>query len=251
MIIATICVRDEEEIVGSCIEHHLLHGVDKIIITDNGSVDSTNEIIRSYSDVIVVEKPIHDYRHGEWVTEMARKAYYLGATWVMNIDSDEFWYNFKLAYEAPNDVDVITIKPNYDYTPLLYAKQDKFNSSEMPFFTHCPSVLRMVHRAMPNVVVADGNHYLKNNHRRNIHDSRIYLKHYSIRSYDQFEKKIINGGTALEKSPQNEGQSTHWRMWYKQWKNGELHEEYKKISMSPDQVIENYYKSIIYAKVLL
>ena len=46
----TLLVRDEAEILALNLEHHLAQGIDFFIVTDNGSVDATPEILQTYAD---------------------------------------------------------------------------------------------------------------------------------------------------------------------------------------------------------
>lgn len=238
MIIVTICVRNEEEIIGQCIEHHLSEGAVKIILTDNGSTDNTRYIAEKYKEVEIIDEPNHDYRHGEWVTRMARLAFNRGATWVANIDADEFWSNIKYVYDVKEDVSVIRIAPNYDFLPLKSSKSGEFNQNLMPFWTRSKQRLRLIHRSFPNVIVSDGNHFVMNCPGKEIESDEIIMKHYSIRSYEQFEKKVIKGGTALLKSPQGIDKSTHWRYWYKLYNEGNLRFHYENNICIDDKLYE-------------
>ncbi|MCU1444223.1 MAG: glycosyltransferase family 2 protein, partial [Cryobacterium sp.] len=89
----TVMVRNEADIIGPMIDHHLAQGVDGIIVTDNGSVDGTLEILESYGDRIELKRdPVHRKQQHSVVTAMARDAYsHFGADWVINADADEFW----------------------------------------------------------------------------------------------------------------------------------------------------------------
>ena len=42
----TLLLRDEEDIVRENLDFHLAQGVDRVIVTDNGSEDRTVEILR-------------------------------------------------------------------------------------------------------------------------------------------------------------------------------------------------------------
>lgn len=250
MIVATICARDEENIIGQCIEHHL-QSVNKIILTDNGSVDRTKEIASRYKEVEIIDQPDHDYRHGEWVTKMARMAWKMGAKWVANIDADEFWVGLERVYDVVNSVSVIRLPPNYDYLTFQDATDLPFNPTDFPFWTRSVQSLRLVHRAFENVVVTDGNHDVYNCRGGCLYTNEIYVKHYPIRSYSQFEKKVIKGGTALLKSPQHGGMSTHWRKWYGDYQNGNLRKIYDEMAIARHTSLELVNSGKVRAKILL
>jgi hypothetical protein len=94
----TLKVRDEEDILADNLRFHLAQGVDFFVITDNGSTDSTPEILDRFSSAglaRVTSEPSEDFhnRGQEWVTKMARAAAAEhGADWVVHGDADEFWW---------------------------------------------------------------------------------------------------------------------------------------------------------------
>jgi GrpB-like predicted nucleotidyltransferase (UPF0157 family) len=94
----TLKVRDEEDILADNLRFHLAQGVDFFVVTDNGSTDSTPEILDRFSSAglaHVTSEPSEDlYNRGhEWVTKMARAAAAEhGADWVVHGDADEFWW---------------------------------------------------------------------------------------------------------------------------------------------------------------
>ncbi len=95
-VVVTLLVRDEEDIVVDNMNYHLEAGADLILVTDNGSVDSTRDIVQTFVDkgtgrLLVEPAPIHS--QWRWVTRMARIAYWdHDADWVINTDADEFWW---------------------------------------------------------------------------------------------------------------------------------------------------------------
>ena len=91
----TLMVRDEADVVGAMLEHHRAQGVDHVIITDNGSIDGTADVLRRYEEAgfaTVWHDPVHRKQQYQTVTRMARHAATaMGADWVINADADEFW----------------------------------------------------------------------------------------------------------------------------------------------------------------
>ncbi len=89
-------VRDEGDVIEDNLRVHHALGVERFIITDNGSRDETLEVLRRFEDaglahVIHEEGP---FREGvmEWMNRMARLAATdFGAEWVLHGDADEFW----------------------------------------------------------------------------------------------------------------------------------------------------------------
>jgi hypothetical protein len=90
-------VRDEGDVLEANLRYHHALGVDRFIVTDNGSTDATPEILARYREAglaQVLEAPGTDYREAGagWLTRMARlAATEHAADWVIHTDADEFW----------------------------------------------------------------------------------------------------------------------------------------------------------------
>jgi hypothetical protein len=90
-------VRDEGDVLETNLRYHHALGVDRFIVTDNGSTDETPEILSRYAEaglVQVIEAPGTDYREqgAGWLTRMAQlAATEYDADWVIHTDADEMW----------------------------------------------------------------------------------------------------------------------------------------------------------------
>jgi Glycosyl transferase family 2 len=97
-LVMTLKVRDEADIISDNLRFHRAMGVDFFVVTDNGSVDGTSEILERYVAAglaHVIQEPTSGLRSNEmdWTTRMARlAASEYGADWVFNNDADEFWW---------------------------------------------------------------------------------------------------------------------------------------------------------------
>ena len=69
VLVMTLLVRNEADIISSNIDFHLDQGVDFIIATDNLSVDGTTDILRAYERRGVlhyIHQPDDDYAQHRW-----------------------------------------------------------------------------------------------------------------------------------------------------------------------------------------
>jgi hypothetical protein len=96
-LVMALKVRDEGDVLEANLRYHHALGVDRFIVTDNGSTDATPEILARYREAglaQVLEAPGTDYREAGagWLTRMARlAATEHAADWVIHTDADEFW----------------------------------------------------------------------------------------------------------------------------------------------------------------
>jgi hypothetical protein len=241
-LVMTLLVRDEEDIVADAIDFHLAQGVDEVIVTDNGSEDATLEILRSYEAggvARVILEPTDDYSQGRWVTRMARMAAdELGADWVINSDADEFWWpregTLRSIFEGlGEDVGaVVGRRTNFvprpeDGRPYWERMTLRERESLNPVGKPLPP--KLAHRAHPEIVVVQGNHRIKGpDLGSTLDDGAIEILHFPMRSYAQFENKIVKGGRAYARNrelPQKTGRT--WRRLYETWEQGGLPAHYE------------------------
>jgi glycosyltransferase involved in cell wall biosynthesis len=236
-LVMTLLVRDEQDILRENIEFHLAQGVDKVIVTDNASTDSTPDIVREYERrglARLILEPSDDYAQGKWVTRMARlAAAEEGADWVINNDADEFWWprqgDLRSAFESvPDEVGVVVCK-RVNFVPRAEDERpfwQRMTVREVESFNDFgrPLPPKAAHRAHPEVTVRQGNHKIEDvDLGQKLDDARIEILHFPMRSYAQFENKIAKGGAAYARNkdlPKRTGRT--WRLLYEKWQAGEL-----------------------------
>lgn len=234
-IVATICVKNEEDIIGSNIEYHINHGVTHFIITDNNSTDRTRNIIERYPEVVeIIEEKEEDHNQSKWVTKMARMACKLNPDWIIHLDADEFWCGIGELKFIENKY--IANKNMYLHPPVGCD----FDFSKMqyyPFFNiqKLHNECKVAHRPDPDVVITHGNHGFEGN----VEISwpyKISRHHYPVRSYKQFVRKSVDGHKALQKRG---SVCERWKKWHDLYQENLLEDNYKSICNSWINFIKN------------
>jgi Glycosyl transferase family 2 len=215
-LVMTLLVRNEEEILEANLDYHLAQGVSFVIVTDHGSTDSTPKILRRYeqrglAQVIRVEG--HEHHQSRRVTRMARMAAIdLGADWVINNDADEFWWP-----RAGTLVDALDAIParfgqivveRHDFLPGLsrpgapFYQQLTVRKKVSKNLKGGPLEPKVAHRGHPTVVVAPGNHSISDAPLSPMPDSSLLeVFHFPIRTFPQFERKVLATGVGYESLP--------------------------------------------------
>ena len=200
MIVATLLMRDEEEIVRENIEHHLANGVDAFLVTLHRSMDRTREILREYPQVLdVYERQEEAYNQASWITLMAQEACRFKPYWIVHLDADEFWEGLKLLYEMPADVGLVTLTHAFEHRPEPDMEYGKFRREQMPRSERVP-FNKVMHRPTTRIRIHQGNHGADRHKGKAISTDAITIHHYPIRSYEHFERKVVQGGQAYEAS---------------------------------------------------
>lgn len=229
MIVLTLLVRDEADVVAANIEHHLDLGVDHMIVTDHCSVDETPDILRGYERAGVLSVIREDelaYLQAQWVTRMARRAEAMGATWVINSDADEFWW--------PTRGDLRSTLDNVerDVDGLVVDRHDFIGdtTSSAPWFERMvyryavsrnllgePLPPKVCHRAHPEVEVSMGNHDVSWGGRGLLEPvGELSIMHVPVRTRAQLEHKIAMGGDALKRTGTGPETGHVWRRLHEQ-----------------------------------
>ena len=253
----TLMVRDEADIIGPMLSHHLDQGIDKIIVTDNGSVDGTLEILRGFSDrglIDLREDPVHRKQQHSVVTAMARDAFLLyGADWVLNADADEFWMpvdrssSLREALELhPKSLQSFVV-PVVDMIgppaaigsglQRLVYRDLRTNAALNKIGLHAHSTPDTVHIGVPDIEIAQGNHFVSLEGRGvEPANALIEVLHFPWRSWDQFERKVRSAGLGYENNPDlNPSPNHHGMQEYRRYKLGSLQSFYVLRHPTPEE----------------
>jgi hypothetical protein len=213
VIVMTLLVRDEEDVIATNIAYHLARGVDHVIVTNNRSVDATRAIVEGFvasGRVSLLDEDGDDYSQHHWVTRMARMAAAMGADWVINADADEmFWPAHgdlaSVLAAAPASAGAL-VAERTNFLPLHASGGNPFVRMRR---RHVASVNglgrplggKTMHRAAADVVVAPGNHDVASPSLGGQESTdAVVILHYPYRSRSQFARKVANGGAALERN---------------------------------------------------
>jgi hypothetical protein len=254
-LIMTLLVRNEEDIVRENILYHLNRGVDKLIVTDNNSEDGTLDILYEFEKQGVIDL-IHEkednYTQSKWVTRMAAIAMEkYNADWLIHSDADEFWWPAEgdlkdVLATVPPEFKVIVV-PRNDFIPRPEpdgALFERMIIKNLKSLNHIgmPLPPKVCHRAIPGVIVAQGNHKLIHPPDLQAFNTPLLeIMHFPMRSYRQFESKIAFGGAALERNDELPKTTQRgWRNLYDDFKNGTLPEYYYSKTLSPEDVAQAF-----------
>jgi len=212
-LVMTLLVRNEADIIEANLDYHLAQGVDFVIVTDHGSRDETAELLRPYEQAGVAEvlrEEGEEHHQSVRVTRMARLALSRhAADWVINNDADEFWWPLSgslrdVFASIPAGYGQIEVQrrnflPRLDragpfHSRLLHRDAQSLNAEGRALEP------KVAHRAHPDVVVAPGNHSISGAELRPAPAGELLeIFHFPMRSYEQFERKVIQTGTGYEK----------------------------------------------------
>jgi hypothetical protein len=212
-LVMTLLVRNEAEIIEANLDFHLAQGVDYVIVTDHASTDGTEELLQPYVQagvVTVLHSEGEAHAQSGRVTRMARLALTEhSADWVINNDADEFWWPLS---GSLRDV-FASIPAAYGQIEVQRRNFLPYPEGSEPFYSRLvyrdalsltpndrPLQPKVAHRAHHDVVVAPGNHWISGGELLPAPAGElIEIFHFPMRSYDQFERKVIQTGIGYEK----------------------------------------------------
>lgn len=244
-VIGTLLVRDEQDIVLNCIEHHLKHGVDGFIITDNGSSDNTAELCMKHPACLrFIREPSKNFNHqGRWVTRMARlAAIKYGAKWIVNIDADEFFYGADTIQDLPPNINAIKVQGCRHHVLTAEVPYQTFSRAFMPYYYCGPankdSHGKTIHRANSQIRVVNGNHLAIGPWRNrgvvtNAKFPAFFYHHYEHRSYQRWVIKCRNADEVCNRKPKYK--SGRWSAYGRIFQEGRTLETYNQKIITVEQ----------------
>jgi hypothetical protein len=226
-LIVTLLARDEADVIDAQVAFHLNAGADFVIATDNNSHDGTTEILEAYARegvLHLIREPAEGLRQGEWVTRMARLAASdFGADWVINTDADEFWWprggSLKEVLAAvPERYGIVqafwrSFVPRPDegsfFAEAMTARLSQYAPINDPTSFYRP-VIKVAHRADPQVTVGRGNHALADSDLLPLPTWHpIEVLHFPLRSKAQWMRKVELQGKAFTEHIDRSGTGYH------------------------------------------
>lgn len=262
-LIMTLLVKNEADIIADNIRVHHKLGVDGFAVMDNGSCDGTLELLQQLKDeginIHIIHQPAQDYQQAKWMTELAFYARdKMGADMVISNDADEFYIpkngiDLKAYFTRKDSVvtvrrynmalDERAMQPGYQYwdgdlkviNPIFYDKSAQLKQD---------SVSMLLVKISPKAIVnpyglfrlKGGNHWARHVWRliSKRDESGIEVIHFPIRSYEQFERNIINRKRLIETT--NARMGDHYRRWVRLYDEGKLREEFQKFLLSGNDI---------------
>lgn len=208
----TLVVRDEEDVLPANLDYHLAQGVDVVLVVDHGSSDRTPEILGEYEQTGRVRAFRDEDRAHDQVTRVNRllrlAAEEHHADWVIHGDADEFWMPLvgslrdvfaavpeRYGYVVAHRTNFVPVDRNsgafHDRMVLRERRSLNLRGDDLE-----PKVAQ---RPAAATSVAPGNHSLEQPVMDRAPDAGLVeVLHFPIRSFEQFERKVLNTGIGYE-----------------------------------------------------
>ena len=243
-------VKDEEDIIFANLTWHFAMGARQFLIMDNLSTDSTRAEIDRFirlseplgARVLVIDEREEGYYQSRKTTAAAHLAKtYFGAEWVIALDADEFIYIshgdlYSVLARGEKQIEnelgisrltaLFTASIQFQLIDHFCTASDSVGEPNpivrMPFRRRkAKGGYKTAARWDSSLVFGQGNHVVNIVGGGMIPAVRAgpfgaHIRHFPVRSFDHFRRKVINGGKAYLKAPDLSPKTgQHWREWYK------------------------------------
>ena len=218
----TLMVRDEADIIRPLIDHYREQGIDHILVTDNGSLDGTAEILEEYARngaIELLHDPVHRKQQSPVVTAMARQLSEKHAVdWVINTDADEFLLSKNRALsladvfaQLPIAIRSFTVPVTNLVGPLAaegtgigrLVWRDRRSPEELAKVgLKAQPTHNAIHVGSPDVTVSQGNHFVSIASEGDVPAGlEMEVLHLPWRSWAQYRHRVEVSGNAYRSNP--------------------------------------------------
>jgi hypothetical protein len=200
--------RDEGDILEKSLHHWRSLGVDRFYLLDNGSADNSKSIAQRFVSTLTY---VFDWDTATWE---GRKLYnHLkiialedGANWLFPADADEFLQLPKGCTTVQEWLAQYPQNPAWGELPYLNiypSGREVWQEPQRKAFGYFSA----------DMTISVGNHIVEN-YTPTLDPFGAYYRHYSVRSYPQFRKKMINWMNAFKDSEfQDHPHVENYRRW--------------------------------------
>lgn len=209
-----VMVKNEADVIEAFVTHAFTQGLDCLLIMDNGSSDGTREKLNDLSSthhLLIGEDQEPGYFQAHKMSRLAWAAWRGGADWVVPMDADEFWLGEQgtLAQDlGQRTSDVVTAKV---YNVFPTPRQPQLTAPTGPVrFDHEPGPHdKVCARSFPGMWFSVGNHFVSRPGRR---EGTLKIVHLPWRSFEQYQRKVTQGASALARTNLALDLGSHWRV---------------------------------------
>lgn len=246
MVAAIAMVRDEEDIIETTVRW-MVEQTDIVIVADNGSRDSTREILDSLDGVVVLDDTKPGYYQAKKTTRLARVAREKhGADWVVPFDADEMHVATDRALRIADVLERLPAEVLVSEAPLFDhvatgADPDEPNPVRRIGWRRAEraTLRKIACRTSPELMIHQGNHSAAYEGVEIVPmvSGHIEVRHFPYRSPEQMVRKALNGREAYEATTLSADAGKHWRDYARLVDDGgpeALHEVFREWFWSAD-----------------
>jgi hypothetical protein len=242
-------IRDEMDIIEYNIDFHLGFGIEHFVVTDNGSVDGTRDVLGDFKrrlgkSMVIIDDAEPAHHQAVRVNRMIQVAKQkFRPRWIISSDADEFWYPVSGRYDSEIDGRKNILNCYWhNFLPRPNMPWQEFTDvGEMPGYHGRMSKAFCLARGLRGMYM--GNHESRSIPHIASRSDNIRVYHYPVRTYQQFERKVVQGHRAAVKASYEESKAWHWREYYESWENGRLPQVYGELAsrnrISQDRTMAN------------
>ena len=219
-VVGIAMVKDEVDIIETTVVH-MLHQVDHVVIADNGSTDGTSEILATLN-CETIDDPDPAYYQSRKMTALAHYAASAHrADWVVPFDADEIWYPLHAATirEALRGLTDEWVVPAWLFDHVVTDADASGVAPQHAMAHHLRNrtpLHKVAARTRNGMVIEMGNHQVTYPDRVTsppVAWDVLAVRHFPIRSPQQYIRKARQGGAALALTDLDPACGQHWRDW--------------------------------------